>query len=308
MGFKNQLQIKSWREKMSVPLAYIGVIIIWSTTPLAIKWSGVDSGFLFGVTARMLIGLLFSSVLILFLSKRSVPWDKDSRKIYLVAGIAIYGAMLSVYWGSQYISSGFISVIFGLNPIVTGIMAAFWLKESSLTPAKIFGVLLGISGLVVIFNQAIDLGGHAVIGIAGVCLSVFLHSWSGIWFKKLDIKLTALEITHGGLMVSVPLYLLTWFISKGTWPENFTQRGLGSIVYLGIFGSVLGFVLYFYILKYIDVSRVSLITLITPVIALFLGSALNNEDLNITIWLGAGLIMLGMSFYQWSDKILSKVN
>ena len=45
---------------MSVPLAYIGVIIIWSTTPLAIKWSGGDAGFLFGVTARMLIGLLFS--------------------------------------------------------------------------------------------------------------------------------------------------------------------------------------------------------------------------------------------------------
>lgn len=288
---------------MSVPLAYIGVIIIWSTTPLAIKWSGVDSGFLFGVTARMLIGLLFSSVLIMLLSHRSLPWDKASRKVYLVAGIAIYGAMLSVYWGSQYISSGFISVIFGLNPIITGIMAALWLNERSLTPAKILGVLLGVAGLIVIFNQAVDLGGHAVIGITAVCLSVFLHSWSGVWFKKLDIKLTALEITHGGLMVSVPLYLLTWFMLQGTWPESFSERGLGSIIYLGIFGSVLGFVLYFYILKHIDVSRVSLITLITPVVALFLGYALNNEVLNITVLVGAGLIMLGMSFYQWSDKL-----
>lgn len=292
---------------MSVPLAYIGVIIIWSTTPLAIKWSGADSGFLFGVTARMLIGLLFSSVLILFLSNRSVPWDKASRKIYLVAGIAIYGAMLSVYWGSQYISSGFISVIFGLNPIVTGIMAALWLNERSLTPVKIFGIVLGLAGLVVIFNQALDLGGHAVIGISAVCLSVLLHSWSGVWFKKLDIKLTALEITHGGLMVSVPLYLLTWFMLKGTWPESFSQRGLGSIVYLGMFGSVVGFVMYFYILKHIEVSRVSLITLITPVVALFLGAALNSEILNITVLIGAGLILLGMSFYQWSDMLLAKV-
>ena len=303
MGFKS----KYGDKEMSVPLAYIGVIIIWSTTPLAIKWSGIDSGFLFGVTARMLIGLLFSSVLIMFLSRRSVPWDKASRKIYLVAGIAIYGAMLSVYWGSQYISSGFISVLFGLNPIVTGIMAALWLNERSLTPAKILGVLLGVVGLIVIFQQAIDLGGHAAIGISAVCLSVLLHSWSGVWFKKLDIKLTALEITHGGLMVSVPLYLLTWFILKGTWPENFSQRGLGSIVYLGIFGSVLGFVMYFYILKYVDVSRVALITLITPVVALFLGSTLNGETLNISVLIGAILIMLGMSFYQWSDKLFSRV-
>ena len=291
---------------MSVPLAYIGVIIIWSTTPLAIKWSGGDTGFLFGVTARMLIGLFFSSVLIMLLSRRRIPWDSHARKIYLVAGIAIYGAMLSVYWGSQYISSGFISVIFGLNPIVTGIMAALWLNERSLTPAKMVGVAFGIGGLMVVFSQAIQLGDHAVIGIAAVCLSVLLHSLSSVWFKKLDIKLSALEITHGGLMVSVPLYLLTWFVLQGTWPENFSQRGLGSIVYLGIFGSVLGFVMFYYVLKHVDVSRVSLITLITPVVALFLGYALNNEVLNASIWLGTGLILLGMSFYQWSDKFLSR--
>ena len=293
---------------MSVPLAYIGVIIIWSTTPLAIKWSGGDSGFLFGVTARMLIGLLFSSALIMLLSKRRLPWDQNARKVYLVVGIAIYGAMLSVYWGSQYISSGFISVIFGLNPIVTGIMAAVWLNERSLTPAKIAGVLLGIVGLIVIFSQAVQFGGHAVIGIAAVCLSVLLHSWSSVWFKKLDFNLTALEITHGGLLVSVPLYLLTWFVLQGTWPENFSQRGLGSIVYLGLFGSVLGFVMFFYILKHVDVSRVSLITLITPVIALFLGYALNNEVLNTSVWIGTGLILLGMSFYQWSDKFFTANN
>ena len=292
---------------MSVPLAYIGVIIIWSTTPLAIKWSGGDAGFLFGVTARMSIGLLFSSILIMLLSRRGLPWDRAARKVYIVAGIAIYGAMLSVYWGSQYISSGFISVIFGLNPIVTGIMAALWLNERSLTPAKIFGVVLGLAGLMVIFGQAIDLGGQTAIGIAAVCLSVLLHSLSGVWFKKLEINLTALEITHGGLMVSVPLYLFTWFILQGTWPETFSQRGLGSIVYLGIFGSVVGFVLYFYILKYVDVSRVSLITLFTPVLALFLGYALNNEVLTTGIWVGTALIMLGMSFYQWSDKFSPKL-
>jgi drug/metabolite transporter (DMT)-like permease len=293
---------------MSVPLAYIGVILIWSTTPLAIKWSGGDAGFLFGVTARMSIGLLFSSLLIMLLSGRRLPWDKVSRKVYFVAGIAVYGAMLSVYWGSQYISSGFISVIFGLNPIVTGIMAALWLNERSLTPAKILGVVLGVVGLAVIFSHGMQLGNNTAIGIAAVCLSVLLHSLSGVWFKKLDIKLSALEITHGGLLVSVPLYLLTWFVFQGTWPENFTQRSFGSIVYLGLFGSVLGFVLYFYILKHIEVSRVSLITLITPVMALFLGYALNDEALNATIWIGTALIMLGMSFYQWSDKLFRKAS
>lgn len=293
---------------MSVPLAYIGVIIIWSTTPLAIKWSGGDSGFLFGVTARMLIGLLLTSVLMMLISNRRLPWSAPARKTYFVAGIAIYGSMLSVYWGSQYISSGFISVIFGLNPIVTGIMAALWLNERSLTPARLLGVALGFTGLMLIFNQGLHLGEHAVIGIAAICFAVMLHSWSSVWFKKLDISLSALEVTHGGLLVSVPLYLFTWFILQGAWPENISQRSLGSIVYLGTFGSVLGFILFFYILKHIEVSRVSLITLITPVVALLLGYALNNEVLNASVWLGAGLILLGMSFYQWSDNFFRKLS
>ena len=291
---------------MSVPLAYIGVILIWSTTPLAIKWSGDGSGFLFGVTARMVIGLVLSTILMQVMSKR-LPWHAAARQAYVVAGIAIYGAMLTTYWGSQYISSGFISVIFGLNPIMTGILAALWLNERSLTPARVVGVLCGIAGLVVIFGQGMHVGEQAVMGIAAVLIAVILHSLSSVWFKKLEVNLSALEITHGGLLVSVPMYLLTWFILQGTWPENFTLRTIGAIFYLGAFGSVLGFIMFFYILKHIEASRVALITLITPVVALFLGYALNSESLNIYIWIGTGLILLGMSFYQWSDKIYKMV-
>lgn len=290
---------------MSVPLAYIGVIIIWSTTPLALKWSG-DAGFLFGVTARMSLGLLLSSTLLMAISKRRLPWNAAARKTYLIAGIAIYGAMLSVYWASQYISSGFISVIFGLNPIVTGVLAAVWLNERSLTKAKILGILFGMLGLFVIFNQAIALDVKASFGIAGVFLSVLLHSLSSVWLKKIKASLTALEITQGGLMVSVPLYLLTWYIFQGVLPNDISQRSLVSILYLSVFGSVLGFMMFFYILKHVDVSRVSLITLITPVLALFLGYAFNHEVLTTSIWIGTALIMLGMSFYQWSDKLLTK--
>ncbi|MFK5914089.1 MAG: DMT family transporter [Woeseiaceae bacterium] len=288
---------------MSVPFAYIGVIIIWSTTPLAIKWSGGDAGYLFGVTSRMLIGLIFSSVLVMLISGQRLSWEPAARKAYFVVGIAIYGAMLSVYWGAQFISSGFISVIFGLTPIITGIMAAIWLNDRSLTPAKLLGVTFALGGLVVIFSHALQLGNNAVWGIAAVFLSTILHSWSSVWFKKLDVKLTALEITNGGLLVSVPLYLLTWFIMQGDWPSGFTLQGLGSIIYLGVFGSVLGFVLFFYILKHTNVNQVALITLMTPVLALILGNVLNNEELNFRVWMGTGLIMLGMSFYQWSDKI-----
>ncbi|HIA09196.1 MAG TPA: EamA family transporter, partial [Chromatiaceae bacterium] len=104
---------------MSVPAAYLAVILIWSTTPLAIQWSGDGPGFLFGVAARMVVGL---SILLagMRLLRVDFPWDRASRRVYLVGGVPLYLAMTSVYWSAQYIPSGWISVIFGLSPIFIG--------------------------------------------------------------------------------------------------------------------------------------------------------------------------------------------
>ena len=118
---------------MSVPTAYIGVIVIWTTTPLAIKWSGEGSHFMFAVTTRMVIAAVLS-LLILKATRTPLPWHKPARDTYLVGGLGIFGAMTLVYWGAQFIPSGWISVIFGLTPIMTGLMIAA--SESPATPYR----------------------------------------------------------------------------------------------------------------------------------------------------------------------------
>ena len=291
---------------MSVPAAYLGVILIWSTTPLAIKWSGEEVGFLFGVASRMLIGAAVCSLIMLLLA-RKLPWNQEARRTYLAAGLGLYGAMISVYWGAQYISSGLISVIFGLNPIFTGVIAAIWLQERSLTISKLSGVFLGLFGLVVIFGSGIELKDGATYGITAVLLAVLLHSFSAVWVKAINAQIPALEVTNGGLLVAAPLHLATWLLLGNNWPANIPLRTALSISYLALFGSVLGFIMYFYVLKRIDASRVALITLITPVIALLLGQGLNNESIQPVVWLGTCCILLGMSIYQWGSYIVSRL-
>ena len=294
------------KKNMSVPAAYIGVIIIWSTTPLAIKWSGEEVGFLFGVASRMLIGAAVCSLIMMLLA-RKLPWHREARQTYLAAGLGLYGAMMSVYWGAQYIPSGLISVIFGLTPIVTGVIAAIWLQERSLTTSKLAGVILGVIGLVIIFGTGIELSDGAVYGITAVLVAVLLHSVSAVWVKAISAQIPALEVTNGGLLVAAPLYLLTWLLFGNSWPANVPLRVTLSISYLAIFGSVLGFVMYFYILKHIDASRVALITLVTPVLALILGQGLNNESIQPVVWIGTCCILLGMSIYQWGARFMFHV-
>lgn len=291
---------------MSVPAAFLGVILIWATTPLAIQWSSEGGGFLFGVAARMWLGALFC---LAFMGLFSVPLRRDraALRTYLAAGLGIFGALSCVYWSAQFIPSGLISVLYGLTPMVTGLLAALWLQESAFTPARSVGMLLGIGGLLVIFGQGLVDKNVAVSGMLGVLLSVLLHSISSVWVKRIDAGVPALAVTGGGLLVAAPLYLLTWLALDGHAPSHLTARAGFAILYLSMMGSVVGFMLFYYLLKQVTASRTALITLVTPVIALWLGRTLNGESIAPRIWIGTALILAGLGAHQWGDRVLERL-
>ena len=288
---------------MSIPLAYIGVIIVWSTTPLAILWSSEGVGFLFGVTSRMVIGAVLALVVAALLGA-GMKWHRHALTAYLAAGLGIYGGMLTVYWAAQYIPSGWISVIFGLSPVFTGIMARYWLEGETLTPQKLTGMLLGITGLAVIFVNGIEMDGHVLLGITAMLLSVVIHSASGVWVKRINADVPAIVMTSGGLAIAAPLFLITWLFMGAEVPEEATSRTIGAIGYLALFGSVLGFALYFYVLRNVQATQVALITLITPVIALVLGNSLNSEPITMEVVIGAALILSGLALFQFGGQIV----
>ena len=72
-----------------------------------------------------------------------------------------------------------------------------------------------------------------------------------------------------------------------------------AIVYLALFGSVIGFILYYYTLKNLDAGQVALITLITPVLAMLIGHVFNHESIDSKTVSGAGLVLVGLVSYQW---------
>nr|WP_245232359.1 DMT family transporter [Thiorhodococcus minor] len=263
------------RWTVSAPAAFIGVVLIWATTPLAIKWSSESAGFLFGVTSRMVLGVFICLALVALMSRR-VRWHRKALHTYLAAGLGIWGAMSCVYWASQFIPSGLISVLFGLTPIVTALLAALWLGERALTPGRLLGIALGIGGLALIFGQSLALGGSALLGVGGVCASVLIHAASAVWVKRIRARLHPLETTTGALLIAVPLFLLSWALLDAEIPSGITPRSAWSILYLACFGSALGFILYYDVLHRVEASRVALITLITPVLALFLGQIAND--------------------------------
>ena len=288
---------------MSLSAAFVSVILIWSTTPLAIKWSALGAGFSFAVFARMAISVLLCAALLALLRIR-LPLHRRALHSYVASGTSMWGTMVLAYWSSQYVSSGMISVLFGLSPLITSLGAMVWLKEESLTVNKLAGMLLGLAGLVLVFRGGLGLGGGAALGLVALFLAVVFQALGLVWIKKVGDDSPPLATTFGSLSVALPLFFAVWWLADGHWPAALPDRATAAIIYLGTVGSVLGFMLYYYMIKHMDTGRIALITLVTPVLALLLGHGLNNEAVLPQVWFGTAFILLGLGLHRWGAQWL----
>ena len=286
---------------MSLPAAFVSVILIWSTTPLAIKWSALGVGFSFAVFSRMAIGVLLCALLLAAFRVR-FPLHRKALLAYVAGGLSMFGAMALTYWSAQFVSSGMISVLFGLSPLITSLGAMLWLKEEAPTPSKLAGMLLGVFGLLLVFRGGLNAGSLA--GLSALFAGVVAQSLGLVWLKRIDDDSPPLAMTLGTLVVALPLFFAAWYVIDGHVPAAMSERALAATVYLGVIGSVLGFVLYYYLIKNMEAGRIALITLITPVMALLLGHGLNDEAVLPQVWLGTASIVLGLCLHHWGERLI----
>ena len=283
---------------MPVSAAYLGIVLIWSTIPLTIQWSTQGVDFALAVLGRMLIGLAVA-ICIQYVGRIRFPTHRRALLSYVVGGLGLFASMTLTYWAARFIYSGLISVMFGLAPLMAGVLAALLLDEKSLTPWKVFGTLLGIAGLGVIFLTGDRLGGeHFVGGLAALLAAVFFYSACLVGLKRIGDDSPPLATTVGSLAVATPLFAVLWLVVGTALPDEIPWRTGVAIVYLGVFGSAVGFTLYYYVVKHMHAARVALITLITPVVALLLGNLLNGERITPNLAVGSILILLGLIAHQ----------
>ena len=286
---------------MKVLLAYLGMVLLWATTPLAIKLSVEGLGVIWSATSRMTIGFV-CMILIGFVLNKRLLFSRLAVLTYAAVAIQIYGAMSVVYWAAQFIPSGWISVISGLTPLVTALFAAIWLNERSLTIGKLLSYFLGVIGLGIMFGSAEKLSPQALLGIIGVLISISLQALSAIAIKRLHTHLPAFMQVTGGLLFALPFYFATWGMVDGYIPLQFTLVSFIAVLYLGVIATPVGFMLYYYLLSQRSATQVSLVTLLSPVLALWIGHRMNNEPMTISIVVGTALILLALLAHNFFDR------
>ncbi|GAW96424.1 MULTISPECIES: DMT family transporter [Colwellia] len=288
---------------MSVSVAYLAVLLIWSTTPLGIVWSSETINPSLAVLLRMLIALVLGA-LVIKMGKINLPWHKQALRLYSFSALGIFGGMLCSYLAAPYLSSGIISLVFGLSPVISAVLAKRILAEPNISGIRKFSMVISLLGLGVVCSDNFTLADDGIYGIIFILLAVFFFSLSGVLVKSVSIAIHPLATTVGALTLATPMFLLTWLVLDGTLPVELWQaRSIWSTLYLGVFGSLIAFYAYFTILQKLSASSVTLITLITPVVALSLGAMLNGEVITDKLIIGAVMVLLGLSIYHFGHLI-----
>jgi len=287
---------------MKVPIAYLAVVIIWSTTPLGILWSSETVPPAMAVMLRMAIAALLGTLVLLF-SRIKLPVSAIALKLYSYSTLGVYGGMMCGYFAASYVTSGFMSLVFGLSPIVSGLLAQKVLNETAFDRSKMIAMATCFLGLSIVCWDKIAVDSDSIIGIGLLLAAMTFFSFSAVMVKSVSINIHPFATTLGTLYCALPLFLITWLVTDGQLNvEQWSSRSLFSIIYLGVFGSLIGFIAYFFVLQRLPTSTVALVTLITPVFAIILGAVFNQEAISQQLVIGAMLITFGLSIYFWGRR------
>lgn len=284
---------------MLVRLTYTLVIIIWATTPLAIKLGGDSLAPLTSLSLRISLAFAVGCVLCTLAGWRGLLVGRH-WPLYLAASLSLFPNMALVYLAAEYLPSGIISLMFALAPFFTLVLAGPMLGESLLQPRKVLALTLALSGLAILVLGDGELPADSGIGFLLMLSSNLIFSFSALWVKRLNARLSIppFEQALGAMAFALPGLLACWWVTSERVGLSVSTVSLISLLYLAIFGSLVGFVAYYYILRQLSVESVSLIPLVTPVLAMTLGAIVMGEVVTAKMLLGAGLILLALALHQ----------
>lgn len=295
-------QVKAW-------LAFGGVAFFWGTTFLAIR-IGVQSmpPFLMAACRHLVAGILICSF---FLLKGNKLPTWQQLKVFTINGflMLVIGNGL-VTWAEMYISSGLAALICALTPLsIISVNALFGQQKEKLRLKAAIGILICLGAQVIIFRDNLKelADPHYLTGVFCIVIAIIGWGLGSIYNKNKHTGLTPLY-GAGLQMVTAGIILVVIGTLFGEWPR-FTpsSEGIYAMIYLVIFGSLVGYGSYMYVLKQLPATIVSTYAYINTIVAVLLGWLWLDEKLNGAIALAVLLTITGVwlvnsSFFRKSEK------
>jgi drug/metabolite transporter (DMT)-like permease len=271
------------------------ICIIWGSTWFAIKIGLQSLPPYLSVAIRFFLAAAILGVL-LRLRNIEVPRVREFWVLAAILSVNTFSLPFAlIYWGQQHIPTSLASILFATFPFCVAIFSHFRLPSERMTLVKWSGVAVGFAGVFIIFARELsfDADVHS-LGMAAILTASVAQAYAVITLKKLGGPFHPMPTSFAGMLLgSVITFALSLAVEDYS-TAVFDWRAVGSLLYLAAFGSVVTFVTYFWLLKRVDAVLLSLITFVTPILAIVLGTVWLKERLSPEVFLGSAFVLGGI--------------
>lgn len=285
---------------------FIVLGLIWSSSFLWIKIGVQEIGPMVLVAFRMLFGAV-TAVGIAAFQKVEWPCDWKTWGIFAILGpTSLAIPIFFISWGEQTIDSAVASILNATVPLFTIVIAHYWLHDDKMTVPRVLGLLIGFAGVVVLLSEDLTAGAHSsVIGQAAVILAAIFYAGSAVFARKATQHVAGLARSAAPLVTAA---IFIWIIAPLV-ERPFTIPTLPitwvAALWLGILGSGLAMIMFYYLIHEIGPTRASLVTYIFPLGGVILGVIFLDEHLSWQLLLGSALIISSIVVVNWQPKIMT---
>ena len=283
--------------RMKARIVFLILCCIWGSTWLFIKLGLRDLPPITFAAARF---LLASSILFAIVKARGLALPRGRGDWSLLAKTGVLAFTLNyglVFWGEQHISSGLAALFQATIPAFGMLIAHPYLPGERLDAWKMAGVLLGVAGVGVIFsNQLGSEGTRALAGSAAIVFGAACVAWANVLVKARGARLDPAVLALGQMVCGlVPLACYALALEGDPLKMRWTTLAVACLIYLTLVGTVAAFLLYYWLVRNMDVTKTMLIALVTPLAAVLLGMVTLDERLTWRVVAGGALIMSGVA-------------
>ena len=275
--------------------AYIACALIWGTTWFAIRVS-IEREVGFPMLAAVALRFAIAAVLLLPLAIRANAWPKGRVWWWLVAaGVLDAIAYVLVYVGEDRIPGGLAAVMYGTQPLILAMFMTA-LKISGLTRRHIIGAIVSLAGVIVLFLDRLDVSTSQAFGIVLVLGSVAVSTTYSVIMKVRGEGVNGLVSTTIFLVVTAIVLGVVALIANEPMPWPPPVKPTLALLYLAVFGTVIAFLVYFWLLGKTGLLVTSTLVFVFPIVAIVTDAMFERAiPLGPTAYAGAGITLAGLA-------------
>jgi drug/metabolite transporter (DMT)-like permease len=215
----------------------------------------------------------------------------------------MYGvSYASVYSAEQYISSSLTAVLFGSFPIFVALLSHWLLPSDKLRGYAWPGMALGLAGVAVISWHSLELSGDLFRGSLLAVLASLASATGVVFHKKHAVKVDIVVAATIQMTLGCTVLLCGALLTESFADLIWTPQSIGSILYLAVFGTVIAFLGYYWLMTHINVVSAAMIAFVTPLVATLIGVAFFAESFTLPMAAGAAMILTSVALVSWSRR------